>query len=76
MRFAAVKKHVAVPERAGLVTKERRGQKQLVRTDPDTGRGRPSPCPRGHQDHVWQPRPPIYATRANGKNQSKVGNTN
>jgi DNA-binding transcriptional ArsR family regulator len=35
MSFAAVQKHVAVLERAGLVTKERRGREQLVRTDPD-----------------------------------------
>ena len=34
MSFAAVQKHVAVLERAGLVTKERRGREQLVRTDP------------------------------------------
>jgi DNA-binding transcriptional ArsR family regulator len=41
MSFAAVQKHVAVLERAGLVTKERRGREQLVRTDPDTvGRAR------------------------------------
>jgi DNA-binding transcriptional ArsR family regulator len=33
--FAAVQKHVAVLERAGLVTKERHGREQLVRTDPD-----------------------------------------
>jgi DNA-binding transcriptional ArsR family regulator len=33
MSFAAVQKHVAVLERAGLVTKERRGRAQLVRTD-------------------------------------------
>jgi DNA-binding transcriptional ArsR family regulator len=33
MSFAAVQKHVAVLERAGLVTKERRGRKQLVHTD-------------------------------------------
>jgi DNA-binding transcriptional ArsR family regulator len=33
MSFAAVQKHVAVMERAGLVTKERRGREQLVRTD-------------------------------------------
>jgi DNA-binding transcriptional ArsR family regulator len=32
--FAAVQKHVAVLERAGLVTKQRRGREQLVRTDP------------------------------------------
>jgi DNA-binding transcriptional ArsR family regulator len=35
MSFAAVQKHVAVLERAGLVTKERRGREQLVRTDHD-----------------------------------------
>ena len=33
MSFAAVQKHVAVLEAAGLVTKERRGREQLVRTD-------------------------------------------
>jgi len=33
MSFAAVQKHVAVLEHAGLVTKERRGREQLVRTD-------------------------------------------
>ena len=33
MSFAAVQKHVAVMERAGLITKERRGREQLVRTD-------------------------------------------
>jgi len=35
MSFAAVQKHVATLERAGLVTKERRGREQLVRTDGD-----------------------------------------
>jgi DNA-binding transcriptional ArsR family regulator len=33
MSFAAVQKHVAVLEAAGLVTKERRGREQIVRTD-------------------------------------------
>jgi DNA-binding transcriptional ArsR family regulator len=33
MSFAAVQKHVAVLERAGLVTKERLGREQLVRTE-------------------------------------------
>jgi DNA-binding transcriptional ArsR family regulator len=33
MSFAAVQKHVAVLERAGLVTKERRGREHLVQTD-------------------------------------------
>jgi len=34
MSFAAVQKHVAVLEMAGLVTKQRRGREQLVRSDP------------------------------------------
>jgi DNA-binding transcriptional ArsR family regulator len=38
MSFAAVQKHVAVLERAHLVTKHRRGREQLVRTDLDTVR--------------------------------------
>lgn len=33
MSFAAVQKHVAVLERAGLVTKTQRGRERLVRTD-------------------------------------------
>ena len=33
MSFAAVQKHVAVLEDAGLVTKRRRGREQLVRGD-------------------------------------------
>ena len=36
MSFAAVQKHVAVLDRAGLVTKHRRGRQQLVRTELDT----------------------------------------
>jgi DNA-binding transcriptional ArsR family regulator len=41
MSFAAVQKHVAVLERAGLVTKQRRGREQLVRTEPGAvGRAR------------------------------------
>ena len=35
MSFAAVQKHVAVLERAGLVTKERRGREQLVHSSTD-----------------------------------------
>jgi len=33
MSFAAVQKHVAVLERAGLVTKHRRGRRKLVHTN-------------------------------------------
>jgi DNA-binding transcriptional ArsR family regulator len=36
MSFAAVQKHIAVLEGAGLITKERRGRERLVRTDVDT----------------------------------------
>ena len=36
MSFAAVQKHVAVLEGAGLVTKEQRGRERFVRTDVDT----------------------------------------
>ena len=34
MSFAAVQKHVALLERAGLVSKRRRGREQLVRGEP------------------------------------------
>ena len=36
MSFAAVQKHVAVLEGAGLVTKQRKGREQLVRGNVDT----------------------------------------
>ncbi len=36
MSFAAVQKHVAVLERAGLISKHRRGREQLVRSNTDT----------------------------------------
>lgn len=35
MSFAAVQKHVAILERAGLVTKERTGRRKVVRTNRD-----------------------------------------
>ena len=35
MSFAAVQKHVAILERAGVVTKERTGRRKVVRTNPD-----------------------------------------
>jgi DNA-binding transcriptional ArsR family regulator len=38
MSFAAVQKHVAVLEGAGLVTKQRKGREQLVRGNVDTVR--------------------------------------
>jgi DNA-binding transcriptional ArsR family regulator len=38
MSFAAVQKHVAVLERAELITKQRRGREQIVRANPPTVR--------------------------------------
>jgi DNA-binding transcriptional ArsR family regulator len=34
MSFAAVQKHVAILERAGLITKQRDGRRKVVRTNP------------------------------------------
>ena len=36
MSFAAVQKHVAVLERAGLVSKQRNGRRKVVRTEIET----------------------------------------
>jgi DNA-binding transcriptional ArsR family regulator len=33
MSFAAVQKHIAILERAGMVTKERNGRRKIVRTN-------------------------------------------
>ena len=38
MSFAAVQKHIAVLERAGLVSKEREGRRKVVRTQVETVR--------------------------------------
>lgn len=35
MSFAAVQKHIAILERAGLVTKERIGRRKVVRINPE-----------------------------------------
>ncbi|MEA2518295.1 MAG: hypothetical protein QOF49_375 [Chloroflexota bacterium] len=35
MSFAGVQKHVAILERAGVVTKDRVGRRKVVRTNPD-----------------------------------------
>jgi DNA-binding transcriptional ArsR family regulator len=52
--FAAVQKHVAVLERAGLVTKERRGREQLVRTDPEAVGGARQAL--DHLEAAWRAR--------------------
>ncbi len=58
MSFAAVQKHVAVLERAGLVTKQRRGRQQLVRGDIDSIR-RASRAARPTRSGVATPHGPV-----------------
>jgi len=54
MSFAAVQKHVAVLERAGLVTKEARGRQRLVRGEVETIRAVQSLLQRYEQ--LWRAR--------------------
>lgn len=54
MSFAAVQKHVAVLEEAGLVTKEPKGRERLVRGNPDTIRRAQALLDRYEQ--IWRDR--------------------
>jgi DNA-binding transcriptional ArsR family regulator len=54
MSFAAVQKHVAVLERAQLVSKERRGREQIVRGDVGTVRAAARLL--GHLEDLWRSR--------------------
>ena len=54
MSFAAVQKHVAVLERAGLVRKERRGREQIVRGDVDSVRAAARLL--DHYEELWRGR--------------------
>ena len=54
MSFAAVQKHVAVLQRAGLVTKERRGREQIVRGDVSTIRAAQRLLE--HYEEIWRGR--------------------
>ncbi|WP_409332522.1 ArsR/SmtB family transcription factor [Trujillonella humicola] len=54
MSFAAVQKHVAVLERAGLVSKERRGREQLVHGEVGTVRSAARLL--GELEQVWRGR--------------------
>jgi DNA-binding transcriptional ArsR family regulator len=54
MSFAAVQKHVAVLERAGLVSKERRGREQVVRGEVGTIRAAARLL--GELEEVWRGR--------------------
>ena len=54
MSFAAVQKHVAVLEEAGLVSKERRGRESLVRGD--VGRLRDARRALDQLEAVWRER--------------------
>ena len=54
MSFAAVQKHIAVLERAHLVTKRRRGREQLVSGDVTTIRSAAQLL--GHYEEIWRSR--------------------
>ena len=54
MSFAAVQKHVAVLERAGLVTKQRKGREHLVAGNPDALRAAHDALDRLEQ--IWRDR--------------------
>ena len=54
MSFAAVQKHIAVLERAHLVTKRRRGREQLVSGDVTTIRTAAQLL--GHYEEIWRSR--------------------
>ncbi|ACQ81126.1 transcriptional regulator, ArsR family [Beutenbergia cavernae DSM 12333] len=54
MSFAAVQKHVAVLERAGLVSKIRRGREQIVHADVSTIRSAARLL--GQYEEIWRAR--------------------
>ena len=54
MSFAAVQKHVAVLEAAGLIVKRAEGRERLVRADPDDDR--PGPCAARRYEELWRSR--------------------
>jgi DNA-binding transcriptional ArsR family regulator len=54
MSFAAVQKHVSVLEKAGLVSKERRGREQIVRGDVGTVRAAAQLL--GRYEELWRAR--------------------
>jgi DNA-binding transcriptional ArsR family regulator len=54
MSFAAVQKHVAALEEAGLVTKEPRGRERMVRGNPD--RIRQAQRLLDHLEQLWRSR--------------------
>jgi DNA-binding transcriptional ArsR family regulator len=54
MSFAAVQKHVAVLEGAGLVTKHPKGRERIVRANPDTIRRAQALLDRYEQ--IWRSR--------------------
>ncbi|BCJ31436.1 metalloregulator ArsR/SmtB family transcription factor [Actinocatenispora sera] len=69
MSFAAVQKHVAVLERAGLVNKQRHGREQIVHGDPETLRRATTLLER--YERLWTDR----ATRIAGILADEEGNT-
>jgi DNA-binding transcriptional ArsR family regulator len=71
--LSAVQKHVAVLERAGLVTKERRGREQLVRTDAGAiGRARRA---LDQLEATWRGRLDQMSDLLNEGTESEAGNS-
>ena len=54
MSFAAVQKHIAVLERAGLVNKQARGRERIVQGDVDTIRAASQLL--DHYEQIWRGR--------------------
>jgi DNA-binding transcriptional ArsR family regulator len=54
MSFAAVQKHVAVLEGAGLVTKQPHGRERIIRGDPETIRKAQGLL--DHYEEIWRSR--------------------
>ncbi len=72
MSFAAVQKHVAVLERAQIVTKQRSGREQLVRANIDTVREAARVL--DHFEELWRGRIDRFGELLNEPRVPKKGN--
>ncbi len=72
MSFAAVQKHVAVLERAEIVTKQRHGREQLVRANIDAVRNTAQVLE--HFEELWRGRLERFGDLLNETKTSKKGN--
>lgn len=71
MSFAAVQKHVAVLERAEIITKQRSGREQLVRANIDTVRQAARVL--DHFEQLWRGRMDRFGELLNEPNTPKKG---